>query len=95
MIQENYGFDASCQGSVPEAIIAFLSSDSYENAIRKAVALGGDADTQACITGGMAEAFYGKIPDLIISQAAKRLPQEFIDILKRFYLEKMDQTLFL
>ena len=94
-IQSNYGFDVTCQGSVPEAIISFLSSNSYEDAIRRAIALGGDADTQACIAGGIAEAFYRQIPEEIINQAAKRLPQEFIDILKRFYQEKMGQTLFL
>ena len=94
-IQPGYGFDETCQGSVPEAMIAFLSSDSYEDAIRRAIALGGDADTQACIAGGIAEAFYKEIPEEVIIQAAKKLPQEFIDILKRFYLEKMGQTLFL
>lgn len=92
-IQSNYGFDETCQGSVPEAIIAFLSSSIYEDAVRRAIALGGDADTQACITGGIAEAFYKKIPEEIKKQAAIRLPQEFIGILKRFYLEKMRQTL--
>lgn len=93
-IQSNYGFDETCQGSVPEALIAFLSSNSYEDAIRRAIALGGDADTQACIAGGIAEAFYRQIPEKIVNQAVKRLPQEFIDILKRFYIEKMGQTLF-
>jgi ADP-ribosyl-[dinitrogen reductase] hydrolase len=92
-IQGNYGFDVTCQGSVPEAIIAFLSSNNYEEAIRKAICLGGDADTQACIAGGIAEAFYNEIPAAIITQAAKRLPQEFVVILKRFYLEKMGITL--
>lgn len=91
-IQANYSFDVTCQGSVPEAIIAFLSSNNYEDAIRRAIALGGDADTQACIAGGIAEAFYTEIPEEIKKQAAKRLPQEFIEILKRFYLEKMRQT---
>ncbi len=57
-----YAFDISCQGTVPEAIIAFLDSSSYEDAIRNAVSLGGDSDTLACITGGIAEAFYGPVP---------------------------------
>jgi len=56
-----YAFDISCQGTVPEAIIAFLDSSSYEDAIRNAVSLGGDSDTLACITGGIAEAFYGPV----------------------------------
>ena len=57
-IRPTYKFDVTCQGSVPEAIIAFLESDSYEDAIRKAVSLGGDADTQGCMTGALAEGFY-------------------------------------
>ena len=55
-------FDSSSQGSVPLAIIAFLDSDDYESAVRNAVSLGGDADTLACIAGGIAEAYYGEIP---------------------------------
>ena len=61
-IRPTYFFDVSCQGTVPEAIIAFLDSDSYEDAVRNAISLGGDSDTLACITGGIAEAFYGDIP---------------------------------
>jgi ADP-ribosylglycohydrolase len=61
-IRSTYAFDISCQGTVPEAIIAFLDSSSYEDAIRNAVSLGGDSDTLACITGGIAEAFYGPVP---------------------------------
>jgi ADP-ribosylglycohydrolase len=57
-IRPNYGFDVTCPGSVPEAMIAFLESTGVENAIRLAVSLGGDADTQAAIAGGIAEAFY-------------------------------------
>ena len=55
-------FDSSAQGSVPLALIAFLDSEDYESAVRNAVSLGGDADTLACIAGGIAEAFYGEIP---------------------------------
>jgi ADP-ribosylglycohydrolase len=58
-----YHFDESCQGSVPEAIIAFLESTDFENAIRLAVSIGGDSDTIACITGGIAEAFYKTLPE--------------------------------
>jgi ADP-ribosylglycohydrolase len=57
-IRPGYDFDVSCQGSVPEAIIAFLESTDFANAVRLAVSLGGDSDTIACITGGIAEAFY-------------------------------------
>jgi ADP-ribosylglycohydrolase len=61
-IRPTYQFDVSCQGTVPPAIIAFLESEDFEDAIRKAVSLGGDSDTLACITGGMAHAFYGDVP---------------------------------
>ena len=83
-IRPGYKFDVSCQGSVPEAIIAFLESTDYENAIRLAVSLGGDSDTIACITGGIAEAFYGKIPDYIIENVLNILPNEFINIIEEF-----------
>ncbi len=68
-IRPDYQFDESCQGTVPQAIIAFLESKNYEDAIRKAISLGGDADTLACITGGIAEAFYGGVPEPIARQA--------------------------
>lgn len=58
-IRPHYGFDVSCQGSVPEAIIAFLESTDFEDAIRNAVSLGGDSDTIAAIAGSIAEPFYG------------------------------------
>ncbi len=56
-IRPSYRFDVSCQGTVPEAIIAFLDSHDYEDAIRKAISLGGDSDTLACITGAIAQAY--------------------------------------
>jgi ADP-ribosylglycohydrolase len=83
-IREGYGFEVTCQGSVPEAIIAFLESDGLEDALRNAVSLGGDADTQACIAGGIAEAFYGGVPDTIEVEVRKRLPGEFLLILDAF-----------
>ena len=72
-IRPQYTFDATCQGSVPQAIAAFLESESFEDAVRKAVSLGGDSDTQACITGGIAHAFYGKLPDIIAGEVFSRL----------------------
>ncbi|OPY86392.1 MAG: ADP-ribosylglycohydrolase [Syntrophus sp. PtaU1.Bin208] len=89
-IRPNYRFDASCQGSVPEAIIAFLDSKNYEDAIRKAVSLGGDSDTLACIAGGIAQAFYGEIPPEILAEVRKRLPGEFLTIIDRFHKEYID-----
>ncbi len=64
-IRPEYDFEVSCQKSVPEAIIAFLDSVDYESAVRLAVSLGGDADTQACIAGVIAEAYYGMPDDLV------------------------------
>ncbi|MDR2447107.1 MAG: ADP-ribosylglycohydrolase family protein [Treponema sp.] len=66
-IRPAYDFDVSCQGSVPEAIIAFLESVDFENAVRLAVSLGGDSDTIAAVAGGIAEAFYQTIPENIAS----------------------------
>ncbi|MCW5941113.1 MAG: ADP-ribosylglycohydrolase family protein [Fimbriimonadaceae bacterium] len=83
-IRPEYRFDISCQGSVPEAIIAFLDSESYEDAVRLAVSLGGDADTQACIAGGIAEAFYGEVPAAIRSVVRSRLPEELTGVIESF-----------
>ncbi|MCJ7736126.1 MAG: ADP-ribosylglycohydrolase family protein [Anaerolineae bacterium] len=83
-IRPNYKFDVSCQGSVPQAIIAFLDSRDYADAIRKAISLGGDSDTLACIAGGIAGAFYGGVPEEIATEVVARLPHEFLDIITRF-----------
>jgi ADP-ribosylglycohydrolase len=84
-IRPVYFFDVSCQGSVPQSIIAFLESTSVEDAIRLAVSLGGDADTMACIAGGIAEAFYKEVPDLIIDEIRQRLPPELLTVIDSFY----------
>jgi ADP-ribosyl-[dinitrogen reductase] hydrolase len=83
-IRPEYRFDVSCQGSVPESIIAFLESKDFEDALRKAVSLGGDSDTMACIAGGIAHAFYRKIPEDIVANVRERLPVEFLKIIDRF-----------
>lgn len=83
-IRKDYGFDVSCQGSVPEAIIAFLDGTDYEDVIREAIALGGDADTQAAIAGSIAEAFYG-VPDELIEQARQYIPDDMQAVIDRFY----------
>lgn len=83
-IRPHYHFDVSCQGTVPEAIIAFLDADDYVEAIRNAISLGGDSDTLACITGGMAQAFYQEIPDNILTAVYGMLPDEFLTVIKRF-----------
>ena len=84
-IRPTYAFDVSCQGSVPESIICFLDSADLEGAIRLAVSLGGDADTMACIAGGIAEAFYGPVPDVIEAEVRNRLPEDLLDIVDRFH----------
>lgn len=81
-IRPRYGFDVTCQGSVPEAIIAFLDSHDYESTVRLAVSLGGDADTQACIAGGIAEAYYGMSDDLVV-EMANYLSPEYMAIVIR------------
>jgi ADP-ribosylglycohydrolase len=83
-IRPQYRFDVSCPGSVPEAIIAFLDADDWESAVRNAVSLGGDSDTQACIAGGIAEAFYGPVPKWVRLEVRRRLPEELWDMVQRF-----------
>lgn len=83
-IRPRYCFDISCQGSVPESIIAFLESDSFEDAVRNAVSLGGDSDTMACIAGGIAQAFYREIPTEIAATVRSVLPQEILGVLDEF-----------
>jgi ADP-ribosylglycohydrolase len=83
-IRPTYSFDVSCQGTVPEAIIAFLDSSSYEDAVRNAISLGGDSDTLACITGGIAEAFYGAVPATIRSKVYECLTPELYEITANF-----------
>jgi len=84
VIREGYEFYETCQGTVPEAIISFLESTSFEDAIRNAVSLGGDSDTLACITGSIAEAFYGGVPAEIREQTLCRLPEALVDVVRRF-----------
>lgn len=74
-IRPTYQFNESCQETVPEAITAFLESVSFEDAIRCAISLGGDSDTLTCITGAIAEAFYGQVPTAIADQVWQRLDQ--------------------
>ena len=84
-IRPTYRFDVACQGSVPEAIIAFLDADAYEDALRNAISLGGDSDTLACMAGGFAEAFYGGVPNFIQQAAQARLPNDLWRIVEAFY----------
>lgn len=88
-IRDTYSFDGSCQGSVPQAIVAFLESDSFEDAVRNVISIGGDCDTTGAITGSIAWAYYSvsgidasmqKIKD----QAIRYLPDEFITAADEF-----------
>ncbi|MBR2809439.1 MAG: ADP-ribosylglycohydrolase family protein, partial [Erysipelotrichaceae bacterium] len=82
-IRPSYRFNETCQGTVPQAIIAFLESNDFEDAIRNAISLGGDSDTLAAITGSMAEAAYG-IPDRIKDKACSYLDKPLKDVLERW-----------
>ena len=83
-IRPEYHFDVTCQGTVPEAIIAFLDSTDYESAVRLAVSLGGDSDTLAAIAGGFAQAYYSSLPAWIVAQVRAKLPPEFLVIVDEF-----------
>ncbi len=83
-IRPVYVFNETCQGTVPEALTAFLESTDFEDAIRLAVSLGGDTDTLACITGAVAEAFYGGVPDRIAREALSRLDPAILVVVRRF-----------
>lgn len=83
-IRPTYAFDETCQGSVPQAIIAFLESNNFEDAIRKAVSLGGDSDTIACITGGIAQAYYSNIPEFIIKRTKDILDTRLLQVVNLF-----------
>jgi ADP-ribosylglycohydrolase len=83
-IRKTYHFDVSCQGSVPEAIISFLESEDFEDAIRRAISLGGDSDTLACMAGGIAQAYYKNVPPDIASNIRERLPDEFLSVIDEF-----------
>ena len=86
-IRPSYRFDVSCQGSVPESIIAFLDSKDYEDAIRLAISLGGDSDTLACIAGGIAHAFYGEVPAEITARVRGLLTQDLLAVVDKFTWE--------
>ena len=82
-IRPGYHHVESCQETVPEAITAFLEGDDFEDCIRNAVSLGGDCDTLTCITGGIAEAFYG-VPEGLQKECYARIPQDMQEVLNRF-----------
>lgn len=83
-IRPTYSFNESCQDTVPQAIVAFLDSSDYEDTVRLAISLGGDADTLACIAGGIAEAFYGGVPVDIAQRALATLDDGLRQVVFRF-----------
>lgn len=82
-LQNNYSWDGSCQGSVPQALQCFIESTDFEDAIRNAISIGGDSDTIAAITGAVAGAYYG-VSDEIKAAARKYVPDELLEIVDRF-----------
>ena len=86
-IRPKYYHVESCQGTVPEAITAFLEGTDFEDVIRTAVSLGGDCDTLTCIAGSIAEAFYG-VPEQLKDECRSRLPKDMLDILGRFDISR-------
>ncbi len=83
-IRPGYSYDISCQGTVPPALIAFLEAESFEQAVRNAVSLGGDADTLACISSAVAEAYFGPLPPDIAAEARRRLTPDLLQTLDAF-----------
>ena len=83
-IRPTYEFQVSCQKSVPQAIRAFLESDNFEDAVRKAISLGGDSDTLACMAGGIAHAFFGGVPEPITSRVYEVLDDQLGNMTRKF-----------
>jgi len=84
-IRPDYTFDVSCEGSVPESIIAFLESSDFEDSIRKAISIGGDSDTIASIAGAISHAFYGSIPVVMEEYANFVLDDDLKSIITKFW----------
>ena len=82
-IRKTYKFDATCEGSVPHAIICFLESSSYEDAVRRAISLNGDADTLACMAGAIAEPYWG-VPETIANDIYDRLDPLLREVTAKF-----------
>lgn len=88
-IRDNYRFDVSCKGSVPQAIVAFLEGKDYEDTVRNAISIGGDSDTIAAIAGGIAEAYYG-IPKEIEDKIISYLDSYLLSSLNKFVARNND-----
>jgi ADP-ribosylglycohydrolase len=86
-----YRFDISCKGTVPPAIVCALEATDYEDAVRRAISLGGDSDTLACITGSIAEPLYG-LPEDIAAETRRRLDPELLAVVDRLYAKARDDV---
>ena len=82
-IRDSYMFNETCQNTVPQALMAFFESPSYEDAIRNAISIGGDSDTLAAITGAVAECYYG-IPQKLREQGMSYLDERLLYVLRAF-----------
>lgn len=83
-LRPDYGFNVTCQGTVPVALLSFLESKSYEDCVKLSIATGGDADTLAAISGPMAYAYYREIPVPLLKLAHEKLPKEMIVFSSKF-----------
>ena len=83
-IRPTYDFDETCQGTVPQALASFFESSSFEDALRNAISLGGDADTLACIAGGVAEAYYGEVPQELAKPVRAMMDERLVAVVDRF-----------
>ncbi len=83
-IRDDYFFDTTCQGSVPQALVAFREGKDFEDTIRLAISIGGDSDTIACMTGALSAAFYQFIPDVIEIEVRARLDERLAGVLRLF-----------
>jgi ADP-ribosylglycohydrolase len=96
MSEVKEGFEISCQKTIPQAVSAFLDSENFEDAIRRAVMFKGDSDTLACIAGSIAQPFYGKglnaIPQSILIQTFERLPEDLSEIAIEFTKKYIDPS---
>ena len=91
-LQEKNTFNGTCEVTVPQAIFLFLQSNNFEDSIRKAISIGGDTDTIACMVGGISEAYYG-IPRKLRNIALELLPEDLRNIVINIYEKKKVMTL--
>lgn len=83
-LQRTYKGGTTCPLTVPQSIICFLDSKSFEDAIRNAISIGGDSDTIACMTGSIAEAYYSEIPEYIVENTLKKISPRFQKVIQEF-----------